>query len=217
MENQEKELQYPMELKTREDYEFIRNNFPREMYGPDFIELMAVSGTQTVVGIARYNRRAKEDEFPYEWEAVTGRRQEFLQKALNKHPEKVETITITPVEGLEIVLIPDINQTVVTKIDYKDDCKMKRLGYTEKDIMNIVYGIDPEEIEKELEKYEREAGNDNYDGDTIDAAGTTITEDDQSDDTGRTGEELANNDPGTEAGSMAVPESGSGVCDEALQ
>lgn len=169
---------YPKVLNTREDYEFIRNNFPRKYWEEDYKQLLNDSFAvipYAPVKISRDENSGKINkltrlEKSFNFEKIRKNKNRFEEyKSLCEKLEKEfdESILLmdnnTIAEGIEyegekiesneeIRLFSDSLACVCHNIE-KPDSKIRKLGYTPEQIFDYIIGISEEEFEKKQKEF----------------------------------------------------------------
>ena len=137
------ELKYPRTLETREDYDYVIKNFPREMWLPDYKEVFdsgfynKVIGKNVVItdGIATYDD-------------VTDDEVKEVQSNSNKWKNWVDLK-----EGNHLEFSEKYNNVIqykgklyVTAVKVNPDSKMAKLGFTEDEAYGYMLGITQDEL-----------------------------------------------------------------------
>lgn len=135
-------MNYPKFLNTKEDYEFARKNFDRNFWIDDFEKLYGEAHRYT------YKGRLSEDETNIEF--VKSDEEKFLKKPLPM-TEWVEQKKLFDGITYEIFKHKEIKYVFV--IELKPDSKLAKIGYTSKEVENIIMGFEPDfDIDKHIEK-----------------------------------------------------------------
>ena len=160
-------LEYPMILKTREDYEFIIKNFPREKWEVDVQKLIIDAMDTRIVGvmdnkISNYNEKTvtfHKRDYVHNYKKII---KKMLIKNHLEVNENFETV-FTCKDGSELRKYEmDKSHLYHTKIIYNPESKLFKIGFTVDELMAITMGIlDPSMRSqmKDLEKQEKELQN----------------------------------------------------------
>lgn len=136
------EKRYPEVLKTKEDYEYVRNNFPREYWEKDFEEILTDGFSYEVVGTLPkmedpeyWEKQSVETimkAIKLEWcdrgSPVLSHQAEWVQKEISFD----DSIVYWNNKIWYIKFVPDKN------------AKIKTLGYTVEELLDILYPVEAE-------------------------------------------------------------------------
>lgn len=145
--------QYPQVLSTKEDYEYVRQNFPREYWEKDFEELLSEGYSYKVLGIVPDEYFDKSNE---ELEKTRFNDEEF-SKVLTPVPEKKATTLLNHQAEWEsreitfdITMVRWNKKTYVVVFVPDPDSKIAKVGYTTDELIEILFPV---------ENYEQEISN----------------------------------------------------------
>jgi hypothetical protein len=142
-------LEYPQTLETREDYEFIRKNFPKNIWDHDYLELLMDAYTNVVVGKSPtwYFKDEKDPESA-----------EFSCTPIDKELE--DTILSNEDKFTSEEKVNFFNRVVtyqgvkyLIRLEENQNSKLFQLGYTPDLIMAYLFELEiPEILLKQEEK-----------------------------------------------------------------
>ena len=135
-------MDYPKFLNTKEDYEFARKNFDRDIWIDDFEKLYGEAHHY------KYKGRLSDDETSINF--VQSDEDKFSHKPLPM-TEWVEQKKLF--DGVTYEIFKHKETKYVFVIDLLPDSKLAKIGYTSKEVENIIMGFDPDfDLDKHIEK-----------------------------------------------------------------
>lgn len=154
---------YPKVLKTKEDYEFIRINFPYDVYVNDFRELLMNATEEKFVGWCKIKKNNKGEEpiitkFHRWTKSPTDKNlKRNMKKIIWKNDEEYDLLCTSEID-------PNTNEELPYELEVRNyikpvdgtplrywvfthvlmqNSKLEQLGYTVQEVSNICMGIDP--------------------------------------------------------------------------
>ena len=155
--------QYPMILQTREDYDFIMANFPKEKWEPDVNKLLFDAFEEIIVGVVNISDNYTEDMKLFKKDYVHNYKKiirKFFRIVEDIHSDYEKIIEFK--DRSELRKYTDFDKYYFhIKTRVNPNSKAIRIGFTTDELFAIVFGfLDPtlkgkiNEFEKLSNKYE---------------------------------------------------------------
>lgn len=163
---------YPTKLTTKEDYEYIRHNFPEEYWKADFSKLFYDSMEYRVIGTCAVQplpiKKGDDEDRKYRVYSKEDISDIIEQKELSKMIEECDDVKNVNID-YDKSIIHDSRIEVMKHPDYpyshcfmlisveKENSKAKKLGYNIEDVLAISLGIinAQEEMNEQQKKMEK--------------------------------------------------------------
>ena len=142
-------MKYPKILETREDYDYVIKNFPREIWLPDYKELFdnafysKVIGKNAVVkdGIATFDDISEEEA--KEVQENSNKWKDWKELDVNNHLEFSDKYN-------DVILYK--GKLYITSVRLNPESKMAKLGFNEDEAYEYMLGLTKDDLSKLAEE-----------------------------------------------------------------
>jgi hypothetical protein len=163
---------YPQYLNTKEDYEFIRNNFERKYWLRDYQSLLSDAYVDVPIGeFVAISRIEPDKTVTYLGvhkdnilDPSNVKNQEHLKQLYHLMKESSDYETV-PSDGdhtsgdYRVYMYEDQKYYIVTKPILNPKSKLSKIGYTVDEVMDIIFAEEEKEAHEKVDQMEKEQMN----------------------------------------------------------